>query len=86
MQVLTEKKIPLVKWVTLYWFLFGVHLYQPPLDFAFFRMNNIFKAYTMLHQVVELPNDPGRPLSYYNFIDKKKWLLLSSSACLRFLY
>ena len=34
----------------------------------------------MLHQEKELPNDPGRPLSYNNFTDKKvKWLLLRSS-------
>ena len=30
----------------------------------------------MFHQVKELPNDSGRPLSYNNFTDKKtKWLL-----------
>ena len=38
--------------------------------FLYFRMNN-FEAYKMLHQEKELPNDPGRPLSYNNFTDKK---------------
>ena len=34
-------------------------------------MNNN-KAYTMLHQEKELPYNPGRPLSYNDFTDKKK--------------
>ena len=33
----------------------------------------------MSHQEKEFPNDSGRPLSGYNFIDNKaKWLLLRS--------
>ena len=41
----------------------------------------------MLHLDKELPNDSGRLSSYNNFADKKaKWLLLRSSAFLRFLY
>ena len=33
---LIEKALRPVKWVTLWWFLFGVHPHQPTLDFAFF--------------------------------------------------
>ena len=54
--------------------------------FLFFRMNNCL-AHLMLYKEKELPKDSGRPLSYNSFTDKKqKWLLLRSSAFLRFLY
>ena len=44
--------------------------------FLYFKMNNCLnrihlKAYTMINQVIELPNDSGRPFSYNNFTDKK---------------
>ena len=42
-----------VKWVTLWWFLFGLHPYQPTLDFAFF----ILEWHMILHQERELPNE-----------------------------
>ena len=36
----TTKVLRPVKWVTLCWFLFGVHPYQPALDFAFFILDD----------------------------------------------
>ena len=57
-------------------FLFGVHPYQPTLDFAFFILEwtivNMVKRIWCYVKKKELPNDSGRPLSYSDFADKKQ--------------
>ena len=52
------------KWVTMWWFLFGVHPYQPTLDFAFFILEwTIVKRIWCYIRKKSFQNDPGRPLS-----------------------
>ena len=85
-----------IKWVTLWWFLFGVHPYQPTLDFAFFILEWTIKRIDVISKKKGLPNDSGRHhISYNHFTDKKKkqqqtnknktkWLLLRSSVFFKF--
>ena len=41
-------KLRTVKWVTLWWFLFGAHPYQPTLDFAFSKNERLLSAYDVI--------------------------------------
>ena len=69
------------------WFRFGVHLYQPTLDFAFFILEwTIAKRIWCYIKKKELQKDIGRPFSYSNVTDKNKMAATKKQCFLRFIY
>ena len=62
-----------VKWVTMLWFLFGVHPYQRTLDFAFFIIERIIiKRIWCYIKKMSFQKKLGRPLNYNNSTDEKQ--------------
>ena len=65
----------------------SVHPYQATLDFAYFILEWTKCTWCYIEKKsFQNPNDSGRPLSYNYLPTKSKWLLVRSSAFLRFLY
>ena len=61
-----------VQWITMQWFLFGVHPYQPTVDFTFF-----ISEWTIVKRIIHQDDKRaskrlGRPLSYNDCTDKKQ--------------